>query len=136
LSTAHAAHTIPEYLEQAAHNSAFAQFIRQNKSECLDWSATCLFYAAVHYINAYLVKTGRAIPRRHTGYDPKKRPGRTNIVQQDPQLSAIYPEYRHLDDESRDARYELKKVSASDYDRFLFPKLEKIRAYIAPKVTQ
>jgi len=56
-------------------------------------------------------------------------------VQSDPELSAIYPEYRHLDDESRDARYELKKISDSDYDKFLHPKLEKISNFILPKVT-
>lgn len=136
MSTQHTTHSIPEYLEQAAHNLAFAQYIRDNKGgECLDWSATCLFYSAVHYVNAYLVKRKIPIPRRHTNPDPKKL-GRTNIVQSDPELSVIYPEYRHLDDESRDARYELKKILASDYDTFLLPRLEKIRDYVSPKVTQ
>jgi len=99
----------------------------------LDWSATCLFYAAVHYINAYFRKVGIPIPRRHRG-EPGK-PGRINIVQQDPKLSRIYPHYRHLDDESRDARYELKRISETDYDRFLLPQLENIRKFIIPKVT-
>jgi hypothetical protein len=93
-----------------------------------------LFYAAIHYVNAYFVKQGIPIPRRHTGPD-KNKPGRMNIVQQDPHLSAIYPEYRHLDDESRDARYELKKISPSDYDNILFPKLEKLKRWIVPKTT-
>ncbi len=127
-------HTVVDYLQQAAHNTQFAQHIRDNKTDCLDWSVTCLFYAAVHYVNAYFVKLGMPIPRRHTNPDPKK-PGRTNIVQTDPQLSAIYPAYRHLDDESRDARYELKKISESDYDKYLLPKLEKIKNFITPKVT-
>lgn len=84
-------------------------------------------------MNAYLRKSGIPIPRRHRG--DSGGPGRTNIVQSDPELSAIYPEYRHLDDESRDARYELKKISDSDYDKFLHPKLEKISNFILPKVT-
>jgi hypothetical protein len=94
---------------------------------------TCLFYAAVHYVNAYFRKFGIPIPRRHRG--DRGELGRTNIVQSDPKLSCIYPEYRHLDDESRDARYELKKISESDFDKFLLAKLQKISDFIVPKVT-
>ena len=126
-------HTISEYIEQAEHNAEFAQYIRDKQSKCLDWSATCLFYAAVHFVNAYLRKFEIPIPRRHRGDNGGL--GRTNIVQSEPQLSVIYPEYRHLDDESRDARYELKKISARDYDKFLRPKLDKISNFILPKLT-
>lgn len=112
----------------------FATYVRKNKSDCLDWSVTSLFYAAVHYVNAYLRKSGIPIPRRHTSPDPKQ-PGRSNIVQQDPSLSAIYDPYRNLDDESRDARYELKRVSEAHYDSYLMGEFEKIRKFIIPKVT-
>jgi hypothetical protein len=127
-------HTITEYLQQAAQNAEFAEYIRKNRSDRLDWAATCLFYSAVHYVNAYLVKSKIPIPRRHHGSEAGKR-GRTNIVQQDPTLSAIYPQYRHLDDESRDARYELKKPSEADYDGFLSSKLNEIKSFVVPKVT-
>lgn len=134
MSPLHTTNTAPGYLQQAAHNWEFAQDIRKNKAQYLDWATTCLFYAAVHYINSYFVKFKIPIPRRHTSPDPKN-PGRTNIVQQDPQLSAIYPSYRHLDDESRDARYELKAISESDFDEFLVPRLKKITDFVVPKVT-
>jgi len=127
------AHTVTEYLQQAAHNLEFAKDIRKNNAQYLDWGATCLFYAAVHYINSYFVKFRMPMPRRHVSTNPK-HPGRTNIVQQDPQLSAIYAHYRHLDDESRDARYELKAISKSDFDKFLLPQLEKIATFINSKV--
>jgi hypothetical protein len=127
-------HTVSEYLQQAAHNCDFAAYIRKNKSDCLDWSATSLFYAAVHYVNAYFKHYKIPIPRRHSSPDPKQ-PGRSNIVQQDPTLSAIYDPYRNLDDESRDARYELKKVSEALYDKYLLSEFEKIRRFIVPKVT-
>jgi hypothetical protein len=126
-------HSVEKYLEQAAHNSGFAQRIRNEVPDFMDWSATCLFYSAVHYVNAYLVKNEVPIPRRHRGVDAKN-PGRTNIVQTDPDLSQIYADYRHLDDESRDARYELKRISVADYDSFLLPRLAKIRDFIVPKV--
>lgn len=126
-------HTVSEYVAQAARNSAFAADIRKNQGRYLDWAATCLFYAAVHYVNAYFVKSKIAIPRRHSCPDPNN-PGRTNIVQQDPSLKTIYKTYRHLDDESRDARYELKVISEADYDNFLLPKLEQIRKFITSKL--
>ena len=109
-----------------------AAFIRSKRPDCLDWSVTCLFYAAVHYVNAYLRKFGIPIPRRHRG--DKGEPGRLNIVQSDPTLSSIYLEYRHLDDESRDARYELRKISVTDFDKFLLPKLNRISDFITHKV--
>ena len=49
-------------------------------------------------------------------------------------MKPIYPQYRHLNDESRDAQYELKAVSETDYDKFLFPKLQEIKNFIIPKV--
>ena len=123
-----------EYIQQAAHNAALASHLRRTRKDCLDWAVTCLFYAAIHYVNAYLVRMHIPIPKRHRGSDLKK-PGRVNIVQSHSVLSQIYREYRHLDDESRDARYELKRPSASDYDTFLIPQLVRIREFILPKVT-
>jgi hypothetical protein len=91
-----------------------------------------LFYAAVHYINAYFRKFGIPIPRRHIKKDHE--PGRTDLVRTHPELSAIYPQYSHLDDESRDARYELRKISERDYDRFLKPQLDAICNFVLSKV--
>ncbi len=92
-----------------------------------------MFYAAVHYVNAYLRKSNIQIPRRHRGSERGKGKGRLNIVQQDPKLQPIYINYRHLDDESRDARYELKKPSERDYDQFLLLQLTIIKNFIGPK---
>jgi len=130
----HKTHTVSDYLQKAAHNLEFAQYVRKNKTDCLDWAATSLFYSAVHYLNAYFVNADTPIPRRHTSSDPNY-PGRKNIIQQDPQLLSIYSHYRHLDDESRDARYELRIISAADYDSFLLPKLNSIKSFITTKVT-
>ena len=85
-----------EYIEQAAHNADLASHLRHERTNCLDWAVTCLFYAAIHYVNAYLVKAHIPIPKRHRGSNPKK-PGRLNIVQNDSVLSQIYRS--HLDDE-------------------------------------
>ena len=126
--------TAADYVQQAAHNLELATYLRKNRSDCLDWAATCLFYAAVHYVNAYLRKSNIQIPRRHRGSEKAKTEGRLNIIQQDQTLRHVYINYRHLDDESRDARYELKKPSESDFDRHLLPQLTSIKDFIGPKV--
>ena len=117
-----------EYVQQAVHNTELATHLRQDKTQYLDWAATCLFYAAVHYINAYLAKADKTIPRRHTTQGILM--GRTNIVQSDPALRKIYYAYRHLDDESRNARYELKRPTLEDYDTYLVPQLDKIKDFV------
>jgi HEPN domain-containing protein len=121
-----------EYIQQATQNTELAAHLRQDKTRYLDWATTCLFYAAVHYVNAYLMKAGKAIPRRHKTQGSLL--GRSNIVESDPTLKKIYPAYRHLDDESRDARYELKKPTPEDYDTYLVPQLHKIKDFVMPKV--
>lgn len=123
-----------EYLQQAAHNFSLSEFLRKDKEEYLDWAVTCLYYSAIHYVNAYLEKCGKTIPRRHRGYDPGGNPGRLDAVQHDPALRPIYANYRYLDDESRDARYELRKCSKDEYDKILIPKYERIKNCVLPKV--
>ena len=121
-----------EYIQQAVRNTELATHLRQDKTQYLDWAATCLFYAAVHYVNAYLAKSGTTIPRRHTTHGSFV--GRTNIVQSDPALKKIYGAYRHLDDESRNARYELKRPTTENYDAYLVPQLDKIKDFVMSNV--
>jgi hypothetical protein len=127
-----ATHTTEQYLSQAAANADLATFLRDNRPNDLDWAVTCLFYSAVHYVNAYLCKTGQGIPRRHRG--DQNSMGRSNIVQQDPNLKIIYSDYRALDDDSRDARYELCKPKKSEYDAGKV-RLFRIRQHITSKVS-
>ena len=121
-----------KYIQQAVQNTELATHLRQDKTQYLDWAATCLFYAAVHYVNAYLAKAGKAIPRRHKTQGNLM--GRSNIVQSDPALKTIYLAYRHLDDESRDARYELMRPTPENYDAYLVPQLDRIKGFVMSKV--
>ena len=116
-----------EYIQQAAHNADLASYLRQTGKNCLDWAVTCLFYAAIHYINAYLVKKHIPLPTSHRG--------RRNIVRSDSVLSQICQDYCHLGDESRDARYKLKRPSVSDYDTLLVSQFNRIRKFISSKIT-
>jgi HEPN domain-containing protein len=122
-----------DYVQQALHNSELAAYLRSDKTPYLDWAVTCLFYSALHYVNAFLAKNHKTIPRRHATHGDLT--GRSNIVQADPILGQIYGAYRHLEDESRDARYELRKPTPYEYDQHLLSKLTAIRDFIMPKVT-
>ena len=124
--------TPTQYIQQASRNTELAVFLRAEKVSYLDWAVTCLFYAAVHYVNAHLAHGDKAIPKRHTTQG--KLIGRSNIVEADPELRTIYSAYRHLDDESRDARYELKGPSKDEYDTHLVPKLDRIRDFVMDRV--
>ena len=75
-----------EYIRQAKHNADLASHLRKTKPDCLDWAVTCLFYAAIHYVNAYLVKARIPIPKRHRSRTHPNPPGRLNFVQSDPEL--------------------------------------------------
>ena len=123
--------TPAQYLQQASHNTEMAAFIRENKDSCLDWAATCLFYAAVHYVNAHLAHRGEPIPKQHR---TQRLTGRSDIVEADPELRNIYVAYRYLDDESRNARYELKRTSNDEYDDNLVPQLDRIRQFVMNRV--
>jgi hypothetical protein len=128
-----AKHSAGEYIAQAESSAVLARFLRKEKSEYLDWAVTCLFYSVIHYVNACLTKDGKVIPRRHVGTDARAG-GRTNIVQQDPSLQRIYNDYRHLDDESRDARYELRHPSKAEFDAHLMPKYVRIESFAKAKL--
>ena len=119
--------SVADYMLQANHNAELASYLRREKTTYLDWAATCLFYAAIHYVNAYLTHRDVPIPRRHRTQGGLR--GRSNIISADASLKTIYRAYRHLDDESRDARYELKKPSPEDYDRYLVTQLDRIRQF-------
>lgn len=71
----------------------------------IDWALVILFYAAMHYIEAYLATLGQHL-RSHTTRD--------NFVGRDVQLRRIYSEYQDLKYFGYNARYEMQKFTASD----------------------
>ena len=43
-----------EHLKQAHHNEEFLEYLRENISIYADWYTICIYYTALHYIEAYL----------------------------------------------------------------------------------
>lgn len=79
---------------QAKHNEEFYQVIDKNVYS--DWAMTVLFYAALHYIDAFLGQ----VSIHPGGHDT-----RDHEVSSRKELRPIYGQYRHLKNRSRNARY-------------------------------
>ena len=85
------------YLDQAQHNREVAETLSKGDSPISrQWAVTCLFYAALHYVNAHLGE--RPLPDNHSDRD--------NYVRANMHL--IHDEYRWLKTRSEDARYRVK----------------------------
>lgn len=98
--------TRQEHVAKAAHNESFVQTLGLTTTPFLDWVVTGMFYAAVHYVDAYLA-TQDIHPKRHRG-----NAGRSDYVSR--YLKQIYQDYRYLEDQSRDARYSPKRFAFHD----------------------
>lgn len=87
------------------------------------WIATAYFYAALHWVEAYLA--ARQPPEHSRSHTTRKQ-----TISQDPKLSAIQPLYRDLEDASRDARDELRVFTEAEVRALATTKLEPLRTYI------
>lgn len=109
--------TRQEHVAKAVHNESFVQTLSLTTTPFLDWAVTGMFYAAVHYVDAYLA-TKNIHPKRHRavptqpGQQSNAGPGRSDYVYW--HLKRIYQDYRYLDDQSREARYEPKRFAPQD----------------------
>ena len=89
------------HIAQAEKNESFYRALLSNPDSLeryADWQVVVLFYAALHYADAFFARAG---------LHPSNHRERDRLVAQTPELSRIYPEYRTLYDSSLDARYNL-----------------------------
>jgi hypothetical protein len=100
--------TSPQHRAKAENNEFLTT---QINNPFWDWGVTANFYSALHYVEAYFAsKTPQLHPPTHTLRD--------NHIHADSKLSPIYIDYRQLEDESRDARYDASvTISQSDFVR-------------------
>lgn len=109
------------HIEQAKSNERLAEHLA--RSPYADWRCTALYYAALHYIQAYF--SGLNPPQvfeRHALRDEAIRLNRS--------LKAIRNDYRSLKDWSQDARYELRKPSVGDFSTDIEPSLIAIKRHL------
>lgn len=108
-----------EHVQKAEHNEEFVQKI---PTSCQDWAVAGTFYAALHYVDAYL-----SLKNLH----PTAHPLRSRFVASIHDLRVIYPDYRILEDVSRDARYHCTPITDSHLTSAT-QLLQKIKKQILP----
>ncbi len=77
---------------------ALSHLAYPDPSKYTDWCVTIVFYMALHYIHAYLAKKSNEHPDSHASLQP--------LIKNDPNIKPLYSKYRHLEDDSRKARYD------------------------------
>ena len=105
-----------DHIQQAEHNESLFLALDARSPTFTDWQMTSLFYAALHYIDAYLAIIG---------LHPKSHRERGRELASDQFLSSLFVDYQRLKDRSEDARYELisfnpefvRELRANEYER-------------------
>ena len=112
----------PEHRSKAENNEFFTSEL---DNPFWDWAVTGIFYSALHYVEAYFANQA---PPVH----PATHQMRDNYVYVDKQLRPIYVDYRQLEDESRDARYDASMtITQADAQRSQGC-LNRIKALVVP----
>lgn len=96
-----------EHLAQARRNEEFLAAIRALPVRYAEWETTTLFYAALHYVDAFLATIGEH-PRNH-----RIRIARVNAV------SSLRDEYQNLFNASIEARYETLPFTPQQVDQLM-----------------
>ena len=95
-----------EHLEKAQGNETFAASITHDTQTRIDWTLIVLFYAAVHYVEAYFAAT--------LGIHAKSHITRDSYVAKDSNLKKIFSSYQHLKYFGYNARYEVFGFTVRD----------------------
>ena len=93
---------------QVAHNRAVAAYLEQAGDEHLDWVVTVDFYTAMHLMDQVLFHQQRLNPRNHQQ--------RHAAIANTPELSPLYADYRELEHQSRQSRYECVRFSKNEVE--------------------
>lgn len=91
-----------QHEEQAKADLALHDFL-MGQDRDLDWAVTVLAYAALHYIDAFLLPD-----------DPRDHGARNSLIRKTQSLRTVWRDYRFLLKKSRDARYECYDPTPKD----------------------
>jgi len=113
-----------EHSGKAAHNEFFVGTLG---NPFWDWAVTGKFYTALHYVEAYLATKKPTVHSHNHAI-------RDSNIQNDPLLRTLYVDYRELESECHDARYDpTLTFSQADVQR-LEKNLDKIRKVLQPLI--
>lgn len=109
------------HLRQAQHNESFVASFDLDSTLYLDWAVTGIFYAALHYIEAFL-----AIQNIHS----PAHVSRDSIFQKEHVLKPAYNQYRILKTRSESARYDLQQFSSAEVRELISGELQAVKSHI------
>lgn len=104
------------HLTQAKHNEEFYGSIDATAHS--DWCVTALFYATLHYVEAFLVKKKLTAIR----HDERWR-----MILDDPTLKPLHGSYRRLQERSREARYDGRSFTTAEISGLVSKDFEPIK---------
>jgi len=112
----------------AAENRAFAQALiaeRPVRPASSRWAAVAAFYAAVHYVNAYL--------REHLEIEPSNHTERSRFISSVSGLRSCRSHYVRLEAAAFDARYVAgSRIGPEEARELIDHHLETVRATVLP----
>ena len=112
-----------QHVKKAIDNEEFASNLGDDTQASINWKLVVFFYAALHYVEAYLAKQHNMHLRLHTTRDSE--------VSREANLKKIRKQYAHLKFYGFNARYEVDQFTAKDtIDAAAY--LAQIRNAIAP----
>ncbi len=110
-----------EHIKQAMINEEFGIEINKDlNKKYASWAVVTFFYSALHWVDAYLATCS---------YHPADHRSRQSWVSRESKLRKIHTNYRYLEDQSRNARYQLLKHSPKQISNIL-QRLQDIKNYI------
>jgi hypothetical protein len=115
--------TKEEHVTKADGNATLALSLKLDNQTRIDWALTILFYAALHYVDAYLAKSHVNL-RSHTTRD--------NALGRDKHLRPIYKQYSDLKFFGYNARYEVFGFKATDVTDKAEKHYDAIKAHLQP----
>jgi hypothetical protein len=110
-----------QHVNKARNDEIFAQKTDPKTSVDCEWAVTALFYAALHYVEAYFAT-------KNMHYD--RHGDRESALRRESAIKALWDDYRTLKRHSRKARYYPVTFTKSDIQNAI-PPLEKIRTHIS-----
>jgi hypothetical protein len=110
------------HLEQAKSNEKLSEHLIR-AAQYNDWRCTAIYYAALHYIQAYFSGlTPPVVFNRHLLRDA--------AISEDHGIRRIWRDYRTLKDWSENARYDFVRPSVSDFSLEIVPSLIEIKRHL------
>jgi hypothetical protein len=111
-----------EHVQKADGDANFALALPLTSQPNIDWALIALFYAAMHYIEAYMATKGQHLRSHET---------RDKMVARDSNLRKIFKEYADLKYYGYVARYEPYQFKATDVTSSAAPQFQTLKTHIA-----